>query len=413
MTTTATETITLEEFQDQAQRFLDTHARPVDRSLGAWGEGSDAVAAYAVKTPERERADLDAARGWQRRKFDAGFGWITGPAEYGGRGLAAGYERAYAQLESNYAVPPQPMLGGGLGVVGPTILHHGPAWMKKEHLPAIYRADILACQLLSEPDAGSDLASARTASRRDGDEWVINGQKVWSSRAHLADVGLLLARTNPEVSKHHGLTTFLLPMRTPGVDIRPLRQITGEAEFNEVFFNDVRINDRYRIGEVDEGWHVIRTTLGNERAAVGGGAGYGGEGLAGMVPPARIAQMLRHFGGEDDLNNRQDLARLYTGFEIARFTNLRTAAVLEAGGEMGPWTATAKLHLANHLNWAAGFVARVLGPRICADTGEWGTYAWKQLLLGVVGVRIGGGTDEVLRNTIAERVLGLPREPRP
>src|SRR5437879_2591606 len=134
-----TQAISVEQFRDEAKDFLDTHAKPIDRSLGAWGEGSDAVAAYAVKSPERERADLDAARGWQRRKFDAGFGWITGPPEYGGRGLAAGYERAYARLEAGYAVPPQVMLGGGLGVVAPTVLHHGPAWMKKEYLAGFYR----------------------------------------------------------------------------------------------------------------------------------------------------------------------------------------------------------------------------------------------------------------------------------
>jgi alkylation response protein AidB-like acyl-CoA dehydrogenase len=202
-------------------------------------------------------------------------------------------------------------------------------------------------------------------------------------------------------------------MSSDGVDVRPLRQMTGGADFNEVFLTGVRLADRFRIGEPNQGWSVVRTALGNERAAIGaGGAGYGGAGLAGLAPPARIVQMARHFGVDGDPICRQDLARLYTGYEIARYTALRTAAVVESGGELGPWTSTSKLHLSNHLNWAASFVARVLGARICADTGEWGTYAWKQLLLGVVGMRIGGGTDEILRNTIAEKVLGLPREPR-
>jgi alkylation response protein AidB-like acyl-CoA dehydrogenase len=175
----------------------------------------------------------------------------------------------------------------------------------------------------------------------------------------------------------------------------------------------VSLPDRFRIGGVHRGWMVIRTALGNERAAIGaGGAGYGGAGLAGLAPPERIVQMARHFALEGDPVCRQDIARVYTGYEIARYTALRTAAVLESGGQLGPWTATAKLHLSSHMNWAASFIARILGPRICADSGEWGTFAWGQLLLGVVGMRIGGGTDEMLRNTIAEKVLGLPREPR-
>jgi acyl-CoA dehydrogenase len=236
---------------------------------------------------------------------------------------------------------------------------------------------------------------------------------VWSSKARHADVGLVLARTDPDVPKHRGLTTFLLPMASPGVEVRPLRQMTGGADFNEVFLSGVDLPDRFRIGAVHDGWTVIRTALGNERAAIGaGGAGYGGAGLAGLAPPERVVQMAQHLGLDQDPICRQGIARVYTGYEIARYTSLRTAAVLESGGQLGPWTATAKLHLSGHLNWTASFIARMLGPRMCADSGQWGTFAWAQLLLGVVGMRIGGGTDEILRNTIAEKVLGLPREPR-
>ena len=405
--------IDIDEFRAEAQEFLDDRTRPIDRSVGAWGDGPDTIGAYQVKTPEQDRAELEAARAWQRQKFDAGFGWIAGPPRYGGRGLPPRYERVFQQLEADYVVAPQTMLGGSLGIVAPTILAHGPDWMRDAYLRVMHRGDILGCQLFSEPEAGSDLAAVRTRARLDGSEWRIDGQKVWSSKAKHAEVGLLLARSDPDAAKHHGLTAFLLPMSSDGVDVRPLRQITGGADFNEVFFSDVRLPDRFRIGEPNEGWGVVRTALGNERAAIGaGGAGYGGAGLAGLVPPARIVQMARHFGVDGDPICRQDLARLYSGYEIARYTSLRTAAVVESGGELGPWTSTSKLHLSNHLNWAAGFVARILGPRLGADTGEWGTYAWKQLLLGVVGMRIGGGTDEILRNTIAEKVLGLPREPR-
>jgi alkylation response protein AidB-like acyl-CoA dehydrogenase len=363
-----------------------------------------------VKTPAQDHHEVDAARAWRRAKYAAGFGWITGPEQYGGRALPVAYERDFQQLEAGFDVPAQTAFGSSVGIIAPTILEHGPDWMKAEYLPAIHRGDLLACQLLSEPEAGSDLAAVRTRATRDGDQWVVTGQKVWSSKAHLADFGLLLARTDPDGARHHNLTTFLLPMTLPGVDVRPLRQMTGGADFNETFLDDVRLDDRYRIGTIDDGWRVIRTALGNERAAIGaGGAGYGGVGLAGLAPPDRLAQMLRHFGLDGDAVHRQDFARVVTGYEIARYTTLRTAAAIEAGREPGPWTATAKLALGAHLNRTAGIVARVLGPRITADSGEWGTYAWVQLLLGAPGVRIGGGTDEILRNTIAEKVLGLPR----
>lgn len=400
----------LEAFADEAQAFLDAHAQLVDRSIGVWGEGSDAVGAYQVRSADDERQQVERARQWRRTKFDAGFGWISGPRRYGGRELTRQHERAFLDLEARYDVPPQTMFGGGVGIVGPTILAHGPEWMKDEYLAAIHRGDVLACQFLSEPDAGSDLASVKTRADPDGDDWVITGQKVWSSNAHHAAVGLLLARTNHDAPKHQGLTTFLLPTDLPGIEMRPLRQMTGGADFNEVFFSAVRLPDRYRLGPVDGGWSVIRTMLGNERAAIGaGGSGYGGAGLAGLVPPERIAQMLRDFALERDPVLRQGFAQLYTGYEIARYTAMRTASAVEVGQQPGPWTATSKLALAIHMNRSASYVAQVLGPRICADSGEWGTYAWVQLLLGVVGMRIGGGTDEILRNTVAEKVLGLPR----
>ncbi|MEO8697532.1 MAG: acyl-CoA dehydrogenase family protein [Acidimicrobiales bacterium] len=400
----------LDEFRDEARAFLDAHAELVDRSIGRWGEGSDAVGAYQVRDAEHDRAEIGRAREWRRTKYDGGFGWISGPRRYGGRELSRQHERAFLELESRYDVPAQTAFGSGIGIVAPTILEHGPEWMKDEYLAPIHRGDVITCQFLSEPDAGSDLAAVRTRAEADGDDWVITGQKVWSSNAHHAAVGLLLARTNQEASKHQSLTTFLLPTHLPGIEMQPLRQMTGGAEFNQVFFSEVRLPDRYRLGAVDAGWPVIRTTLGNERAAIGaGGSGYGGAGLAGLLPPERIAQMMRHYGVDRDPLVRQGFAQLYTGYELARYTALRTAAAIEAGQPPGPWTATAKLALATHMNRSASFVAQVLGPRICADSGEWGTYAWLQLLLGVVGMRIGGGTDEILRNTVAEKVLGLPR----
>ena len=402
--------LSIADLRAEARTFLAAHASPLDRSVGVWGAGSDAVGAYQVRTPAEDERVIATARAWRRRKYDAGFGWISGPVAYGGRGLSLQHERAFLDEEASFDVPAQTMFGAGVGIVAPTILDHGDDALREEYLRPIHRGDVMACQLLSEPDAGSDLASVRTRAERDGESWVLNGQKVWSSDAHHASVGLLLARTNPSVAKHRGLTAFLLPTDLDGIEIRPLRQITGGAEFNEVYFTNVRLADRYRLGAVDGGWAVIRTTLGNERAAIGAGAGYGGAGLAGLAPPERIKQMLLHFGRAGEPVVRQDFARMYTGYEIARFTALRTAAAIEAGQSPGPWSATAKLALTTHMNESANFISRVLGPRFAADSAEWGTYAWVQLWLGVVGMRIGGGTDEILRNTVAEKVLGLPRD---
>jgi alkylation response protein AidB-like acyl-CoA dehydrogenase len=400
------ETITEEEFEGEARAFLEANAKPRVEEVKAWGEGSDSVAIFTEKTPEEERADLETAREWRRRVFDAGFGWITGPAAYGGRELPASYERLYRSLEAAYDTPSQTVFGIGLGMVAPTILAHATDEVKDLYLRALHRADIVGCQLFSEPGAGSDLASLQAGAVRDGDEWRVTGQKVWTSGAQLSDIGEIICRTDPDAPKHKGLTGFVVDMHAEGVEVRPLRQMTGGASFNEVFFTDVRVPDDHRLGDVNQGWGVALTTLMNERAAIGGG----GAGTS-AVGSGRLVELLRHFGRERDPMLRQQLAQVFINARVASYTTQRAMDKMRAGQLPGPEMSIAKLSLTNNMRRISGLVASALGPRLLADTGEWGTFAWNELVLGVPGMRVAGGTDEVMKNIVGERVLGLPKEP--
>jgi alkylation response protein AidB-like acyl-CoA dehydrogenase len=219
---------TLEEFRQEVAAFLEANApRKGEEEKFVWGEGSDKVALFDEKSRDAERAQLKEAQAWRAKRFDAGLGWITGPPEYGGRGLSAAHERVYASLESRYEVPNQSFFGIGLGMVAPTILAHGTDVAKDRYLKAMYRGDIVGCQLFSEPGAGSDLASLQTRAVRDGDEWLVSGQKVWTSGAQYSDIGEVICRTDPDQPKHKGLTGFVIDMKAPGVEVRPLRQMTG------------------------------------------------------------------------------------------------------------------------------------------------------------------------------------------
>jgi alkylation response protein AidB-like acyl-CoA dehydrogenase len=400
--------MSLEEFETEAVAFLDAHAPRRSARDAAWGEGSDRVGLFEEeKSFEQEQAELAIAKAWRRKVFDAGFGWITGPLHYGGRELPAAYERRWQAAQARYDLPSGNAFGIGLGMVAPTILAHGTDGAKERYLTALYRGDIVACQLFSEPGAGSDLAGLQTKAERDGDVWVINGQKVWTSGAQFSDIGEIICRTDPSVAKHKGLTGFLVDMRAPGVEVRPLRQMTGGAAFNEVFFTDVEIADDHRLGDVNGGWGVALTTLMNERAAIGVGAAGGA-----AFGVNRLIALLRHLGRSEDPLLRQQLADIWIHIHVARFTNLRAMEKLEAGQIPGPELSIAKLALTDNLQRIASFLTSALGARLIADTGEWGTYAWAELVLGVPGFRVAGGTDEVLRNIIGERVLGLPKEPR-
>jgi acyl-CoA dehydrogenase len=402
---------TLDEFRDECLAFLDANAklRQAEDKPFVWGEGDDDVAMFEEVDREKEQRDLADAKAWRAKRYDAGLGYITGAKEYGGRELPGPYDRLYASLEARYDVPGQSFFGIGLGMVAPTIKDHAQDHVKAKYLPAMYRADLVGCQLFSEPGAGSDLAGLQTKAERDGDEWLITGQKVWTSGAQYSDIGEIICRTDPDLPKHKGLTGFIVDMHAPGVEVRPLRQMTGGASFNEVFFNEVRVPDDHRLGDVNQGWSVALTTLMNERSSIGAGSGGGGLGIASVT---RLAEMLKHFGLADSAVHRDELMDIYTRYQVAKFTNQRALDKIKAGQLPGPEMSISKRALTDNLLRTGAFVAKVLGPRMVADTGEWGTYAWGEHVLGAPGYRIAGGSDETQRNIIGERVLGLPGEPR-
>jgi alkylation response protein AidB-like acyl-CoA dehydrogenase len=400
-------TITESEFRAEARGFLESNAERRVEEKFEWGKGSDKISLLEEKTAEQEAAELAAAKDWKAREFDAGFGWISGPEEYGGRSLPSAYERAYREELAPYSVPNLGVFGIGLGMVAPTILAHAIPEVRERYLRPLYRGEIVGCQLFSEPIAGSDLAGIQTRAERDGDVWRINGQKVWTSGAHRSDIGEIITRTSPDKPKHKGLTMFVVDMHAPGIEVRPLRQMTGGASFNEVFFDNVVVHDSHRLGDVDEGWTVALTTLMNERAAIGGG----GAGV-GAVSFTRIVELARHLGVDEDPMIRQRLADFYVRTSVARYTNLRAMAKIRAGQLPGPEMSIAKLALTQNMQRITQSLGEILGPRLIADSGEWGTYAWSELVLGVPGMRVAGGTDEIMRNIVGERVLGLPKEPQ-
>ncbi len=402
---------TVEVFAEEARAFLDAHAelRVTEDKPFTWGEGDDDLSLFEEVDREAEKLQIAEAKAWRAARYDAGFGWITGPVEYGGRGLSKAHERAYASLESRYVLPKTSFFGIGLGMVAPTILAHAQPHVKARYLAPMYRGDLIGAQLFSEPGAGSDLASLTTKAERDGDEWVITGQKVWTSGAHYSDIGEVICRTDPDLPKHKGLTGFVIDMHAPGVEVRPLRQMTGGAAFNEVFFDGLRVPDDHRLGEVNGGWAVALTTLLNERAAIGAGTGAGG--MGGLANAARLIEMLRHFDLDRDPLLRQELAAVYSGFQVAKWNGQRAMDKVKAGQAPGPELSGAKLSLTRNLQAVAEFAGRVLGPAMAADTDRWGTYSWSQFLCGVPGMRVAGGTDEVLKKIISEQVLGLPKDP--
>lgn len=397
--------ITLEQFRSEATDFLNQNATlKAEVSEFVWGEGPDDPSLFETVDREKEKKDLAEAQAWRAKRYDAGFGWITGDPALGGRGLARAFERAYNELENRYEVPNQSFFGIGLGMVAPTIADHAQPEVSADVLPKMYRGDIVGCQLFSEPGAGSDLASLQLKAEKDGDEWILTGQKVWTSGAHYSDLGEVIARTEPDLPKHKGLTGFIVDMKAPGVEIVPLRQMTGGANFNEVFFNEVRVLDTHRLGEVNDGWRVALTTLMNERASIGGGSNAGG----GFT---RLKEMVKHFEVDQDPLIRQQMMDIYIRGQVLRMNNQRTMAALKRGELPGPEMSGAKLLLTENMRRTSAFVSSVLGPRLTADSGEWGTFSWAGYVLGMPGMAIAGGSDEVLRNIMGERVLGLPKEP--
>jgi alkylation response protein AidB-like acyl-CoA dehydrogenase len=396
--------ITIEEFEKEARAFLEANAekRPVEKAF-VWGEGSDNF--YREKDREQEAQNAEEAKKWRQKKFDAGFGWITGPKEYGGRELPPSYDRLYSQMEATYRVADQSAFAISLGMVTPTILDHGSQEARDMYIRKLWRGEMIASQLFSEPGAGSDLASLTTKAVKDGDEWVITGQKVWTTGAHYSDIGEIMTRTDWDLPKHKGLTAFIIDFKDPNVEVRPLKQMTGGASFNEIFFNEVRVKDNMRLGDVNNGWNVALTTLMNERASIG----TNNSGDNNLL--TRVIAMVKHYGLENDPLIRTELADIVINYRIANMNAARTTAKAKAGQLPGPEGSIGKMVLVNNQARLVKFLSHVLGPKLIADSGEWGTYAWANFVLGTPGLRIAGGSDEVMRNIVGERVLGLPKEP--
>lgn len=395
----------MEEYRRAAQRWLEANATARVEPSQRWGHGSDSMALFPALSDEDERAMLDRALEWQRRKSDAGYGSITWAPEDGGAGLTAGHERIYREEEARYNVPPvHDALTITLNLIAPTIRAHGTPEQRVRFVPPMRRGDVVWCQLFSEPEAGSDLASVRARAQLDGDAWVIDGQKVWTSGAQFADWGYIVCRTDPDVVKHRGLTTFIVPMRAPGIEVRRLRQMSGGSSFNEVYFDGVRVPDHLRLGAPGDGWKVVLTTLGFERGASSGGSGDSRF--------RRLRALAEHLCRTEDPLVRQALAEAYSRQKMLAWTASRAAARRRAGATPGPEGSIGKMAWTRSLDHLSHVASMLLGPRLVADTGEWGTFAWSQHVLGAPGYHVAGGTDEVQRTIVAERALGLPPEAR-
>jgi alkylation response protein AidB-like acyl-CoA dehydrogenase len=385
-------------FRAEAFSWLSAHAELKDpaKTVPISAGALDRVA---------ERDHVRESKAWQRVLFDGGWAGITWPKAYGGRGGAAIEAIIFAQEQSRFDVPTS-VFAQGIGMAGPTIMAHGTAGQKERFLEPMLRGDEVWCQLFSEPGAGSDLAALATSAVRDGDEFLVNGQKVWTSSAHFSDWGILLARTDFDAPKHRGITYFLVDMTTPGIDVRPLRQATGAAHFNEVFLTDVRIPADNVVGEVNGGWGVIMTTLTNERTMIGTGAGVG-DAFGDIV---RLAQ---EFDRTGDPVARQALADTYIRLQLLKYLGWRIQTAVSRNEQPGPESSVLKLGLSRHLGLTADLVMSLQGPRATLlDYDDGASNRWALQFLGQWMSRIGGGTEQIQRNIIAERVLGLPGEPR-
>lgn len=388
------------QFREEVAAALDAFAER-RTSDTASGPGDDRVSVVAERS-EGEAEELAELRRYRAHLADRGLAWVDGPTAYGGRELPSSFGALLRDIESEYVLPDDGYLRFSVSTLSPTLLAHGTDAQRDDLLPRLRTADVIACQLYSEPGAGSDLAGLSTRAERSGDGWLISGQKVWSSGAHFSDLGLCIARTDPTTSKHAGLTTFLVDMRAPGVEIRPIRQLTGGASFDEVFLTDVFVPDTARVGEVNGGWSVVVTSLLNERSAIGREVGVD----ATLVD--RLVDLARTSSAPLDERTRDAVADVVVRAWAARLT---TERMLEHGTP-GPELALTKLLTTDLLAQISDISADILGAAHVADTGAWGTYAWSELTLGLPGLRVGGGTDEILKNAVGERVLSLPKDAR-
>jgi alkylation response protein AidB-like acyl-CoA dehydrogenase len=415
-----------EQFRGRVRAFLEAHAPR--RAGGDDSDGPDGEAFSGLSEGEEQSEELavKAARTYQAALYDASLAALTWPAEYGGQGRSARYQTIFNEVAADYSTPDS-IYTIGFGMCIPTVMAHGTEAHKQRYVRPAARGEEIWCQLFSEPSAGSDVASLRSAAVRDGDEWVLNGQKVWTSGAHRAQFGIVLVRTDPSQPKHRGLSMFILDMASPGITIRPLRQMNGAANFNEVFFDQVRIPASNILGEPGEGWRVALTTLMNERVAIG--AGRSGEKSSPLAPVAFHLELARSRGLIGDPVVRQDLVDLVIRNWVLQMVGLRIRATIAAGRVPGPEGSVAKLGGALLMRRAADVAARLAGPAAAAwldagnagDAGDAGDSRDAdnrhaglpaQLVLSSPGAGIAGGTNEVMRNILGERVLGLPKEPQ-
>jgi alkylation response protein AidB-like acyl-CoA dehydrogenase len=376
----------------EARAWLDAHATRIDP------EKLSEMRTYRAHTEEEDDALVETARRWQHTKADAGWAAPTWPVAFGGRGLSPLLAGVFATEESNYDVAGR-MFSVGTDMVGPTVIEWGSDEQRAWYLPRILTADDIWCQLFSEPGAGSDLANLSTRAILDGDEWVITGQKVWTSGAHYSDLGILRARTDPDVPKHRGITAIVVDMRASGVAVRPLRQIDGAIHVNEVFLDEVRAPASATLGPIGRGWGVAMTMLTNERASIGGGAMYSFE---------QLSQLARECGRDTDPVIRQRLADLYMRDRILTFLGYRVRTETAAGRMPGPESSVMKLAVSERYEVGGDLMLEIEGPAgaLMGDDAPF-SGRFQDMFMGQWAPRIGGGTDEVQRNIIGERVLGL------
>jgi alkylation response protein AidB-like acyl-CoA dehydrogenase len=354
---------------------------------------------------EPGRADIASQKAFQAKLFDAGFAGITWPQEYGGQGLSNAEQIAFTQVARDFALPVGAFIIG-LGMPGPTILELGTEEQKRRYLPKLLRGEEIWCQLFSEPSGGSDVAALITTAVRDGDEWVLNGQKVWTSGAQYSDYGAVIARTDPTVPKHNGITMFILDMHAPGVTVRPLKVATGATPFNEVFFDQVRLPADSVIGEVNDGWRAAVIMLRNERVAIGTMA-------APRTSPLSyhsLSGLAARLGTGADAGLSRKLAELYARERSVQLFGQQLREEAMAGRDPGPRGSVAKLAGAELGVFASQVAAEVLGPAAAAsDSAD--VRAVLNAMISAPGSSIAGGTNEIQRNIIGERVLGLPKDP--
>ena len=350
-------------------------------------------------------ASIAEQKAFQAKLYDAGFAGITWPREYGGQGLTNAEQIAFSQEARDFALPTSAFIIG-LGMPGPTILELGTEEQKKRYLPKLLRGAEIWCQLFSEPAAGSDVASLITTAARDGDEWVLNGQKVWTSGAQYSDFGAVIARTDPTVPKHAGITMFIVDMHSPGVTVRPLKVATGAAPFNEVFFDQVRLPADSVISEVNKGWAAAVVMLRNERMAIGTMS-------APRMSPLgydSLSQLAARLGRGTDPGLSRRLAELYARERAVRLFAQLLREEAMAGSDPGPRGSVAKLAGAELGMFAAEVAGQVLGPAAVGFESD-DVRAVVTAIIAVPGGSIAGGTNEIQRNIIGERVLGLPKDP--